>query len=197
MTSGHGSPGRARRRYEPDRRQRLVEATLDVIAERGVAGTTHRQVAAAADVPLGSVTYHFTGLDDLLTSAFTHLAETMAATFEARMAAIERGADARARVVEAMLADLADNQRSAVLTYELYAAAARNPQLRVVTQAWMERSRRSLRRHFDPDTAEALDALIEGLVLHATLSTDPVDPDKIKGAVYRMIPGISRDDRQT
>jgi DNA-binding transcriptional regulator YbjK len=192
MTPRQRLPGKARRRYEPDRRQRLVEATLDVIAERGVAGTSHRKVAAAADVPLGSVTYHFSSLDDLLTSAFTHLAETMAAAFEERMAAIERGADARANVVEAMLADLAGNQRSAVLTYELYAAAARDPRLRVVTQAWMERSRRSLQRHFDPDTAEALDALIEGLVLHATLSTDPVDPDKIRDAVNRLVPGISR-----
>lgn len=185
------SPGKARRRYEPDRKQRLIEATLDVIAERGVAGTTHRRVAAAADVPLGSVTYHFSGLDDLLTSAFTHLAETTAAEFEARMASIEPGGDARAKVVESMLADITDNQRAAVLTYELYAAAARDPRLRAVTQAWMESSRRSLQRHFDPDTAQALDALIEGLVLHATLSTQPVDAGKIRDAVRRLIPGTS------
>ncbi|WP_306209171.1 TetR/AcrR family transcriptional regulator [Actinoplanes sp. RD1] len=184
-----------RRRYEPDRRQRLVEATLDVIAERGVAGTTHRRVAAAADVPLGSVTYHFTSLDDLLTSAFTHLAQTMAAAFEQRLAAIEPGADARADVVESMLPDLVDNQRSAVLTYELYAAAARDPRLRAITQAWMDRSRQALQRHFDPDTAETLDALIEGLLLHATLSTRPVDARKIRDAVARLIPGASPERR--
>ncbi|MER7281113.1 TetR family transcriptional regulator C-terminal domain-containing protein [Dactylosporangium sp. NPDC000244] len=195
MTARQQPSGKARRRYEPDRRQRLVEATLDVIAARGVAGTTHRQVAAAADVPLGSVSYHFAGLDDLLTSAFTHLAQTMATAFEERMAAIEPGTDARANVVESMLADLADNQRSAVLTYELYAAAARNPRLRDITQAWMDRSRRALQRHFDPGTAEALDALIEGLVLHATLSTRPIDARKIQDAVGRLIPGTSPADR--
>ncbi|MCW3845491.1 TetR family transcriptional regulator C-terminal domain-containing protein, partial [Micromonospora yasonensis] len=89
----------------------------------------------------------------------------------------------------AMLADLADNQRSAVLAYELYAAAARNPQLRVITQAWMDSTRRSLQRHFDPDTAEALDALIEGLILHATLSTRPVDAEKIRDSIRRLVPG--------
>ncbi|WP_433064987.1 TetR/AcrR family transcriptional regulator [Dactylosporangium sp. CS-033363] len=181
-------PERQRRRYEPDRRQRLVEVTLDVIAQRGVAGTTHRQVARAADVPLGSVTYHFGSLGELLAAAFTHLALTAANAFEARMAAIEPGADAPARVVEAMLADLAGNQRSAVLTYELYAAAARDPALRIITQGWMDRTRRSLRRHFDADTAETLDALMEGLILHATLSTEPVDPARIRRAVARLVP---------
>jgi DNA-binding transcriptional regulator YbjK len=195
VNAGQQPSRRAHRRYEPDRRQRLIEVTLDVIAERGVAGMTHRQVAAAADVPLGSVTYHFTSLNDLLTCAFTHLAETAAAAFEARLAAIGPGVDARARVVEAMLSDLADNQRGAVLTYELYAAAARDPELREVTQSWMDRSRRSLERHFDPDTAEALDALIEGLVLHATLSTRPVDVRRIRNAVHRLVPEASPDDR--
>ncbi|MFJ6199510.1 TetR/AcrR family transcriptional regulator [Micromonospora sp. NPDC092111] len=187
--TGQRPAGRVRRRYEPDRRQRLVEVTLDVIAEHGVAGTTHRRVAAAADVPLGSVTYHFASLEHLLTSAFTHLAETAAAAFDAQLAAIEPGTDARPKVVDAMLADLADNQRSAVLAYELYAAAARNPRLRVITQAWMDSTRRSLRRHFDPDTAEALDALIEGLILHATLSTRPVDAEKLRDSVRRLVPG--------
>ncbi|HEY0698127.1 MAG TPA: TetR family transcriptional regulator [Micromonospora sp.] len=187
MTTPRSSPGR-KRRYEPDRRQRLIEVTLDVIAEHGVAGTTHRRVAAAADVPLGSVSYHFASLDDLLTSAVTHLAETAAAVFDAQMAAIEPGTDARAKVGEAMLADLSDNQRSAVLTYELYATAARRPELRTVTQAWMDSARRSLERHFDPDTAEALDALIEGLILHATLSTGPVDSEKIRQAIHRFGP---------
>ncbi|GAA2393815.1 TetR/AcrR family transcriptional regulator [Dactylosporangium salmoneum] len=195
MTTRRQATGGARRRYEPDRRQRLIEVTLDVIAELGVAGTTHRRVAAAADVPLGSVTYHFASLEDLLTSAFTHMAETAAAAFDAQMAAIEPGTDACGKVVEAMLADLADNRRSAVLAYELYAAAARNPELRVITQAWMDNSRRSLQRHFDPETAEALDALIEGLILHATLSTRPVDARKIRDSIRRFAPGMCSDDR--
>ena len=45
--------------------------TLDVIAEHGVAGASHRAIARAADVPLGSITYHFATLDELLAAAFT------------------------------------------------------------------------------------------------------------------------------
>jgi DNA-binding transcriptional regulator YbjK len=178
-------PARARR-YEPDRRRRLIETTLDVIAEHGVAGTSHRRIAAAADVPLGSMTYYFSSLHELLLLAFTHLADTSGDEFDAAMAGIEPGGDVRSAVVDAMTADLADNARSAVLTYELYALAARDPAFRVVTQAWMDRTRTSLERHFDPETARIVDALIEGLVIHATLSTEPNDAATIRAAVARV-----------
>jgi DNA-binding transcriptional regulator YbjK len=164
----------------------LIETTLAVIAEHGVAGTSHRRVAAAADVPLGSMTYHFASLHELLLLAFTHLAQTAADEFDARMAAIEPGGDARAEIVDALIDDLAGNARSAVLTYELYALAARDPEFRVETQAWMNRTRASLQRHFDPDTARVLDALIEGLVIHATLSTEPTPPAAIRAALARV-----------
>jgi DNA-binding transcriptional regulator YbjK len=50
----------------------------------------------------------------------------------------------------------------------------------------MQRSRRSLERHFDPVTARELDALVEGLVLHSALSTDPMDRDQIRAAIHRF-----------
>ena len=74
------APARAPRRYDPERKSRIIEAAIDVIAEFGVAGTTHRRIAAAADVPLGSLTYHFTGLDDLLGQAFTRHADIVMAS---------------------------------------------------------------------------------------------------------------------
>jgi DNA-binding transcriptional regulator YbjK len=175
------------RRYEPDRRRRLVETTLDVIAQRGVAGTSHRRIAAAAEVPLGSMTYHFSSIRELLLLAFTHLAQSWGDEFDKAMAEIEPGRDARSAVVDAMLAQLAGSARSAVLTYELYALAARDPAFRVVTQGWMNRTRASLERHFDPETARVVDALIEGLVIHATLSTEPVDAAVIRAAIARVV----------
>lgn len=57
------------RRYDPDRRQRIIDAAIRVVAGRGIAGLSHRAVAAEADVPLGSTTYHFASLDDLLIAA--------------------------------------------------------------------------------------------------------------------------------
>ena len=47
--------------------------------------------------------------------------------------------------------------------------------------------RRSLLElHFDPPTARELDALIEGLVLHQALSTDPMSPAEARHALRRI-----------
>ena len=54
-----------------------------MIAEHGVAGTTHRLIAAAADVPLGSLTYHFSSLEDLRAQAFQRHAEPMSVSYAA------------------------------------------------------------------------------------------------------------------
>jgi len=178
-------PRRARR-HDPNRRDRLVDTALDVIAERGVAAATYRAIASAADVPLGSLTYHFRSLIELLTAAFTRHIDTVAARFDERMRLAGDRTAALDVVVEHITDDLLGSQRDLLLAVELYAAAARHPALRQATQEWMSRSRRSLERHFDPGTARQLDALVEGLVLHTALSTDPMDAAQIRSAVHRL-----------
>jgi TetR/AcrR family transcriptional regulator, regulator of biofilm formation and stress response len=180
-----GTPARRPRRHDPGRRERLVATALDVIADRGVTGASHRSIARAADVPLGSLTYHFSSIDELLVAAFTRHAEAVADRFADRMrAATDRDA-AVDNLVEHLTEDLMGSERDLVLTVELYVAAARNPRLRRVTQAWMLRSRQALERHFDPVTARELDALVEGLVLHSALSTDPMTAHQIRHAIHR------------
>ncbi|MGR6920294.1 TetR/AcrR family transcriptional regulator [[Actinomadura] parvosata] len=184
--SGLAAPKRARR-HDPGRRDRLIDAALAVIAERGVAGTTHREIARAADVPLGSMTYHFSSLEEVLAEAFTRHADAVARVFDERLSAARDRDEAAEAVVTLVSDSLLGSPADLVLSVELYVAAARNPALRAVTQAWMARSRRALERHFDPTTARELDALIEGLVLHSALSTDPMTPEQIRHAVLRYL----------
>ncbi len=182
------APAAARRprRYDPGRRDRLVDTALDVIAEQGVTAATHRAIARAADVPLGSLTYHFGSLTELLTAAFTRHVDTVAARFDERMRAAPDRTAALETLVEHLTGDLLGSQRDLVLAVELYVAAARDPALRAVTQDGMSRSRRSLERHLDPVTAREVDALVEGLVLHSALSTDPMTADQIRSALARL-----------
>ncbi len=180
------APARRSRRYEPGRRDRIVATALDVIAEHGITGASHRTIARAADVPLGSITYHFASLDELLAAAFTSHVDTVAPRFDERMRAAQDSGEVLDHLVEHLTGDLLDSARDLVLTVELYVAAARHPALRAVTQDWMARSRRSLERHFDAVTARELDALVEGLVLHSALSTDPMDRDQLRHALARF-----------
>jgi len=178
-------PGR-RRRHDPERRERIIDACLDVIAEEGVAGTSHRRVAAAADVPLGSMTYHFSGMDELLQEAFTRFATSVSNEFEQHMAAVATREDAVEAVVAIITDTVFDSPRDLVLTHELYTLAARKPAFRALTNAWMARSRAALERHFDPATARMVDALIEGLTIHRALDTEPQDPAIVADAVRRI-----------
>jgi TetR/AcrR family transcriptional regulator, regulator of biofilm formation and stress response len=176
----------AQRRYDPGRRDRIIDACLDVIAETGVAGTSHRKVAQAADVPLGSMTYHFTGMDDLLHEAFSRFAQTASQQFDEEIAAAYDADTAKRAITDAITHVVLGNQRDLVLTHELYTLAARDPAFRDITNAWMARSRRTLEQYFDPTTARMLDALVEGLSIHRALDNEPYDRAIVAAAVERI-----------
>lgn len=115
------------RRYDPERRQRIIDAAIRVVGEKGIGGLSHRSVAAEADVPLGSTTYHFKTLDELLVAALRQTNEGFAKVvagsdvFEAPRSALAAG-------LAAVLGEWLAGERTAVeLEYELYLAALRRP----------------------------------------------------------------------
>ncbi|GIF19820.1 DNA-binding transcriptional regulator YbjK [Actinoplanes tereljensis] len=178
---------RSPRRYDPERKSRIVDAAIDVVAEHGVAGTTSRRIAAAADVPLGSLTYHFTGVDDLLEQAFGRHAERMSPLYEAHFHEVRDLAGFADAVTDLIHGDAGADPRDWAVAYELYLAALRNPALRSVTESWMRRSRAVLERFVDPVTARGVDALIEGMVMHLTLSTATFDRAGTREIVGRLV----------
>ena len=186
MTDLAASPRPRRpRRFDPDRKDRIIDAALDVIADHGVRGTTHRLIAAVADVPLGSLTYHFDSLDDLMLQAFTRHAALMATAYERHFDGVRTRDDLVQAIANLVLG--ADADRDSAINFELYLAAVHNPALRSVTQGWMESSRAVLHRYLDPVTARGVDALIEGLIIHSILSTAPVDRSDTIGYIDRAL----------
>ncbi|MEV7128463.1 TetR family transcriptional regulator [Streptomyces sp. NPDC093260] len=174
---------------DPRRRDRIIDAALDLIAEEGLAAVSHRKVAARAGVPLGSMTYHFDGIDQLLREAFGRFTDHIVAVFDARLGAAAGPDEARAAVAGLVHALSEGDPRDLVLTQELYTLAARRPAYRELTREWMRHSRTHLEKHFDPDTARQLDALIEGLTLHRALTGDPHDRALTLEAVTRITTG--------
>jgi TetR/AcrR family transcriptional regulator, regulator of biofilm formation and stress response len=181
------APAKSARRYDPERKSRIIDATLAVIAEHGVAGTTHRRIAAAADVPLGSLTYHFTGLDDLLEQAFTRHAERMSPFYAAHFDHVHTRDDLIDAITDLMHGLADDQEHDWAISYELYLAALRTPALRRVTESWMRRSRAVLERFVDPVTARGVDAVVEGLVMHMMLSTTTFPRAETRVIVERLL----------
>lgn len=171
---------------DPQRRERIIAATLDLIAEEGLPRVSHRKIAARAGVPLGSMTYHFSGIDELLHEAFGRFTDHIVAVFDTYLSAPTDRDQARQAVADLVHTLSEGPQRELVLTQELYTLAARRPEYRALTHEWMRRSRIHLEKHFDPDTARQLDALIEGLTLHRALAREPHDRDLTLEAITRI-----------
>ncbi|MFJ3600486.1 MULTISPECIES: TetR/AcrR family transcriptional regulator [unclassified Streptomyces] len=185
------------RRYDPGRRTRIIDAALTVIAADGIAGLSHRTVAAEADVPLGSTTYHFGSLDELLVAALRRCNENFVQALRSSgLFAADGGAG---RGVEgaglaAELTRLLDRwfagERGAIeLEYELYLAALRRPALRPVAAEWTEEAVALLSRRTDPRTARALVALMDGVCLQVLLTGGTFDAPYTRVMLERIVAG--------
>ncbi|MGW7332380.1 TetR/AcrR family transcriptional regulator [Streptomyces sp. NPDC054840] len=163
------------RRHDPDRRQRIIDAALRVVGERGIAGLTHRSAAAAADVPLGSTTYHFKTLDDLLVAALRQTHEGLARAVARSAARADPDADLAGVLARQLGESLAANRGRVELEYELYLAALRRPALRPVAAQWREAVSAALTPRTDPVTARALVAAMDGIGLQVLLTDAPYD----------------------
>lgn len=156
------------------RRVELLTATLAVIERDGVAGVSHRAVAAEAGVSLASTTYHFSSLDDLLVAALTWAADDLAAELHERVNEMgARPADELARLIEHCLV----YRRGRTLAeYELYLLAARRPALREAAAAWLE-PLTQIARNFttDPQKASLLVAALDGILLQSLIGARPYD----------------------
>ncbi|WP_129309785.1 TetR family transcriptional regulator [Streptomyces sp. L2] len=175
------------RRYDPGRRQRIIDAALRVVGEKGIAGLSHRSVAAEADVPLGSTTYHFATLDDLLVAALEQASEGFGAALDASGVLAEGGGDLAAGLARALGEWLGGDRAGAELEYELYLAALRRPALRPVAERWTRETARRLTARTDPTTARALLALMDGICLQALLTGGSYDEAHTRTALSRLI----------
>ncbi|SNX57581.1 TetR family transcriptional regulator [Streptomyces sp. TLI_55] len=176
------------RRYDPERRQRIIDAAIRVVGEKGLAGLSHRTVAAEADVPLGSTTYHFKTLDELMVAALRQANEGFAKVIAARGGLEDPGADLAAELAGWMGEWLAGDRTGVELEYELYLAALRRPALRPIAAEWTERLVDLVARHTDPVTARALVALMDGICLQVLLTDGVYDEAYAREVLARIIP---------
>ncbi|MGV9289598.1 TetR/AcrR family transcriptional regulator [Streptomyces sp. NPDC003719] len=175
------------RRYDPERRQRIIDAAIRVVGAKGIAGLSHRAVAAEADVPLGSTTYHFATLDDLLVAALRQANEGFARVVAAHPALSDPAADLAAALARVLGEWLAGDRTGVELEYELYLAALRRPALRPVAAEWAEEAGAHLAARTDPVTARALVAVLDGVCLQVLLTGAPYDEEYVRVVLGRVL----------
>lgn len=176
------------RRYDPERRQRIIDAAIRVVGRNGLGGLTHRAVAAEADVPLGSTTYHFSTLDELMVAALRQTNEGFAKVVAARGGLDDPRGDLAGELAALLGEWLAGDRTGVELEYELYLAALRRPALRPVAAEWADGLAEVLARRTDAVTARALVALMDGICLQVLLTDTVYDEGYAREALGRVIP---------
>ena len=156
------------------RRAALLEAAVEVIAEQGVAGATHRSIAARAGMPTSTTSYFFSSLDDLIAAALQVVGDRIVARVDsvtAQVADAELGPqESIDRFVDAVMAE---PERDTVAQFEIYLECARRPQLQGTAHQIMasieggaEASLRALGIANADDRAPMVVAMLDGLALH-------------------------------
>jgi DNA-binding transcriptional regulator YbjK len=175
------------RRDPEGRRRAIVHAAVREIAEVGVGQVTHRRIAARAGVPLGSTTYYFPTLDDLVSAALREATETTQALLVDWADALTASEDVAATFVDLCRRYLADRDQ-ALLEYELCLAATRTPELRAAARLWIDGLRGICARFAgEADRGFALAALVEGALLQALVTGDELDADGLRAGVESLL----------
>lgn len=175
------------RRYDPERRQRIIDAAIRVVGAKGIGGLSHRSAAAEADVPLGSTTYHFKTLDELLVAALRQANEGFAKAVAASGAFEDPRAELAGELAAMLGVWLAGERTGVELEYELYLAALRRPALRPVAAEWCQGLTGLLTARTDPVTARALVALMDGICLQTLLTDTPYDEAYTREMLNRLV----------
>lgn len=164
-------------------RARLMEATIELLVERGFGGTSTTLVSERAGVSRGAQLHHFPTKNDLVVAAVEHLTEVRGAELAA---AAERGLPPASRRTRAVLELLADHFTSPVFTaaLELWVAARTDESLRLAVLPLEQRVGRQTHRmtvellgadESRPGVRELVQAtldLVRGLGLANTISDD-------------------------
>lgn len=168
------------------RRRRIIEAAVELIPEVGVAGLTHRLVAARAEVALGATTYYFTDLDELSAAALRHLTDRMEADLAGWAAVLDASDDVPATLA-ALTADYLADRRQALLETELYVAAARRPELRPLAQEWDDGLTRIIGAHTDPAAARTTAIFLCGVLVYAVVRDEPIDLPALTASLRKLL----------
>jgi DNA-binding transcriptional regulator YbjK len=164
-----------RRQRGEERRRKLIEAALTVLERDGLAGFTHRAVAAEANVALASATYHFKGIDDLALSAILEATDAFTNALTRRS-----GQPSVSEYAAALADELATHRARVVAGYELYLLAARRPALRQAATAWIRAGTEPLLTGVDPLRRRAFHAVVDAVCLEALLAGEPPSRSEIE-----------------
>ncbi len=197
MTS-HQSTERGVRGRSRQRRQKLLDATIEIMAEQGLAAVTHRAVAATAGLPPSSTSYFFESIDELMAEAVTEAMDREVARLGALEGAFDDGPASAGRLIGSFVDFIrSEHDPHTVAQFEIYLYASRKPELRERVVTIIEATRDVARRALNaagvenPLAADAMLAMIDGFSLHRIADPDTTDVESLLLGLRALLVGLS------
>ncbi|MGF7235552.1 MAG: TetR/AcrR family transcriptional regulator [Frankia sp.] len=189
------NPGR-RSELSPNqrhKRQQIVNAARAVLADKGIAACTEREVAAASPLTKSAVHYYFADMNDLIDQAMAGHVDAFVADLRAAATNAAPGQTLWA-VVDAYLATFRAQPRAALLWFEFWIHSSRTERLAAV--ATIEDSVINLLAEAlgdlgrpppqsRPTVARAVYALLGGTIVEQ--STRPAHPAEVRARIEALI----------
>jgi AcrR family transcriptional regulator len=171
-----------------DTRAALLEATMRVVAERGLRGLTHRAVAEAAGVTHGLVRHYFGTVDALLLEA---LAVQVAADIEAAPPRMSGPLETLADHVPPRVAETETDQ---AFQYEVSLESRRRPELSEHVQRSYDAYTSAMHERLvraglpdDPALSRVVFAAVDGLALQQVLFASPEETEAGLAALRKVL----------
>jgi len=167
---------------QPLRRQQLIDATLESVAEHGLQNTTIVTISRIAGMSSGIISHYFGGKKDLIESALNYLLEQLRQAFLEGVAQEKPAAQLRLMLI--VEANFSRFQRSILVTktwLSFWANAMHDPALARLQSINSKRLYSNLRFSFGEllgaeqatNAAKQTAAMIDGFWLRSALSAQP------------------------
>lgn len=168
-----------------DNRQRILEASLEVIRTRGVDGLTHRAIAAQADVSLGLTTYHFKDLEQIIEESFDLAMERDTEFLLGWYQNLKNGSDIPEELTQLVFSYLETESENVYLYFVLVLAAVHRKQLQKKATKWASFMTNLFSQNFSSEAATAIATIYDGTLLRQAITGNIGTHNEIKEGFER------------
>ena len=187
----------AKRESADFRRQSLIEAAAECLADKGVAGTSVRTICARAGVSPGLLRHYFEGIDDLIAATYRDVTEQVSRSLAE--AEEEAGPDPRQRLIAFVTASFRPpiaNPKLLATWLAFWSLVNTRPAIAAIHGETYRSYREALERLLAScglDSAEgqraaiALTALVDGLWLELSLDPSTFTPAEASAIAVRWV----------
>ncbi len=154
-------PASPAKQGSPGTREALMDATESLLAQRGVAETSARDITKLAGANLGAINYHFGSKDNLVLEVFARRLRPLNQERLARLDALEKAAGRRPlkldKIMEALIRPIVEAQECRAQEYAVLQLICRGFQeANSTVKTFVEREYAEISRRFDAAILKAV-----------------------------------------